>query len=95
MGAATGSVTLMSADPARRLTRIEQRRLAAGLSQEELAERSRLSVRTLQRLEHGEMENPSIRYLANLAIVLGCELEDLIEPEWREWADLNWGGRRS
>ena len=23
--------------------------------------------------------------LTNCAIMLGCELEDLIEPAWREW----------
>jgi len=45
----------------------------------------------LPRIEHRDMENPPIRYLANLAIVLQCELEDLIEPEWREWLRNRWG----
>jgi hypothetical protein len=31
------------------------------------------------------MLNPPLRYLVNLSIVLGCELDDLIEDEWREW----------
>lgn len=85
----------MPAERSPALTRIEQRRRRAGLSQEDLAAKSRISVRTLQRLEHRDMDNPPLRYLTNLAIVLDCELEDLIEPAWREWAELDWGGRHS
>jgi transcriptional regulator with XRE-family HTH domain len=66
-------------------SRVYERRKAAGLSQRALAERAGLSLRTLQRIERLEVDNPPIRYLANCAIVLGCELEDLIEPQWREW----------
>jgi transcriptional regulator with XRE-family HTH domain len=67
---------------------LRQRRRAAGISQRALAERAGLSLRTLQRIERLEVDNPPIRYLANCAIVLGCELEDLIEPAWREWKEL-------
>ena len=83
----------MSFERSPALTRVEQLRRQAGLSQEELAAKARISVRTLQRLEHRDLTNPPIRYLANLAIVLGCEREDVIEPAWREWAELDWGGR--
>lgn len=34
------------------------------------------------------MPNPPLRYLANCAIVLGCQPEDLIEEEWRRWFPL-------
>lgn len=61
------------------------------MTQAELAKRADISLRTLQRIEMREMDNPPIRYLANLAIVLGCGLEDLIEPEWREWHRNRWG----
>jgi transcriptional regulator with XRE-family HTH domain len=64
---------------------LHERRQGARLSQRELAKRSGISLRTLQRIERLEVDNPPIRYLANCAIVLGCELEDLIEPGWREW----------
>ena len=47
-----------------------------------------LSLRTLQRIERLEIDNPPVRYLTNCAIVLGCELEDLIEPAWREWKQI-------
>jgi transcriptional regulator with XRE-family HTH domain len=66
-------------------SRLYERRRAAGLSQRALADRAGLSLRTLQRIERLEVDNPPIRYLTNCAIVLGCELEDLIEPAWREW----------
>lgn len=72
-------------------THIARRRLLGGLTQPELAKQADISLRTLQRIEMREMDNPPIRYLANLAIVLGCELEDLIEPEWREWHRNRWG----
>ena len=85
----------MSVERSPALTRIEQRRRQVGLSQEDLAAKARISVRTLQRLEHREMDNPPLRYLTNLAIILGCDLEDLVEPAWREWVDLDWGGRHS
>ena len=66
-----------------------ERRRTAGLSQRALADRAGLSLRTLQRIERLEVDNPPIRYLTNCAIVLGCELEDLIEPKWREWKDFD------
>lgn len=59
------------------------------MSQNELAEASGISIATLRRLERGAMPNPPLRYLANCAIVLGCELEELIEEEWRTWLALS------
>lgn len=64
-------------------TRIAQRRLRAGLNQEELAERTGFSVPTIQRLERGMTFNPGIRQLASIARVLDCSVDDLIEPAWR------------
>jgi transcriptional regulator with XRE-family HTH domain len=54
------------------------------MSQRALAAETGLSLRTLQRIERLEIDNPPIRYLTNCAIALGCGLEDLIEPSWRE-----------
>jgi hypothetical protein len=42
-------------------------------------------------LEHGGHRTPPLRHLANCAIVLGCKLEDLIEPEWRRWQQFDGG----
>ena len=58
------------------------------MSQGELAEASGISIATFRRLERGSMPNPPIRYLANCAIVLGVELEELIEEEWRGWLSV-------
>jgi transcriptional regulator with XRE-family HTH domain len=71
--------------PARLRSRLYERRKAAGLSQRELARQAGISLRTFQRVERLEVDNPPIRYLTNCAIVLGCELEDLVESAWREW----------
>lgn len=76
------------------VTRIEQRRIAAGLTQRELARRAEISLSTLQRIEQLDNDNPGVRYLANIASVLGCEIEDLIEDGWREPMANRWGGLR-
>lgn len=71
-----------------RWTRLAAHRRRRGLSQADLAELTGVSIRTIQRIESRRYDNPPLRYLANCAIVLGCSLEDLIEPEWLEWLDL-------
>jgi transcriptional regulator with XRE-family HTH domain len=73
------------------VTRIEQRRIAAGLTQRELAHRAEISLSTLQRIEQLDNDNPGVRYLANIASVLGCEIEDLIDDRWREPMENRWG----
>lgn len=70
-------------------TRLATQRIGKGWRQEDLAEAAGLSRATYQRLESGRMPNPPLRYLVNLSIVLDCELDDLIEDEWREWMPLN------
>lgn len=66
-------------------TRLAIRRLERGLSQAQLARAVGLTRTTYWRLEAGQVANPKLRMLVNLAIALDCELEDLIEDEWREW----------
>ena len=48
-----------------------------------------LSLRTLQRLEAGRLNNPPYRYLVNCAQALEVKVEDLIEEEWRAWLQLD------
>jgi transcriptional regulator with XRE-family HTH domain len=50
-----------------------------------MAQLTGISLGTYRRLERAELENPSLRHLANCALVLECELEDLIQDEWRGW----------
>jgi len=58
-------------------SRLHERRRAVGLSQRELARQAGISLRTFQRIERLEVDNPPIRYLTNCAIALGCDVEDL------------------
>lgn len=60
-------------------TQIKQLRLARQLSQEELAERAQVSVRTIQRLETGE--DVSISTLNLVAGALGVEVADLFKKQ--------------
>jgi transcriptional regulator with XRE-family HTH domain len=77
--------------PARRLeqtevrTALARKRIERGMTQEETWRATGLARATYLKLEQGRYPNPPIRYLANCAIVLGCELEELIELEWRSW----------
>jgi DNA-binding XRE family transcriptional regulator len=69
-------------------TRLAALRTKRGLTQAQFAEPIGLSIATYQRLEEGRMENPPIRYLANAAIALNVDLEEVCEPEWLRWSKL-------
>lgn len=70
-------------------SRIATQRMRAGLNQRDLHYRSGVPLRTLQRYESGEVENPNLRVLVNVAYALGCDcLSELIEESWlhfRPW----------
>ena len=64
------------------------------MTQKEVADAVRLSLNGYRKYERGQIDSPGIRQLANLAIVFGCQVEDLIEDEWRAgdwWAIGNLG----
>lgn len=75
------------ANPDRRQPRskIAARRQELGLSQRELSELTGISMRQVQRLDGGEIDNPPIRYLVNIAMVLKVDVLDICEDEWLEW----------
>jgi hypothetical protein len=52
---------------------------------EQMAPNTGVTLATYRRLERGQNRAPNLRYLANCALVLRVELDDLIEDEWREW----------
>ncbi|MGA2469273.1 MAG: helix-turn-helix transcriptional regulator [Solirubrobacteraceae bacterium] len=70
-------------------TKLAQARVRRGVTQEEMADATGISTATYWRLEHGRLSDPSIRLLANCALALGVEVEELIEDEWREWLVLD------
>lgn len=66
------------------MSKLQDRRKAAGLSQSKLAAKVPMSVRTLQHLEIGSMDINKAAALTvyQLAVALGCQVEDLLEiPE--------------
>lgn len=73
-------------------SRLAKRRIEQDISQATLARLSGISLRTLVRLERMETDNPPLRYLVNLAIVLQCRVDDLIEDEWLEWGVFSGSG---
>src|SRR5688500_12981152 len=59
---------------------VRRRRREAGLSLEELAERSGVSATMLSEVERG-LKNPTVRLAWQVARALACSLSDLIEDE--------------
>jgi transcriptional regulator with XRE-family HTH domain len=60
---------------------LRRHRLAAGLAQEGLAERARLSVETISALERGTRQKPYVHTIALLAEALGLPDDDRAELE--------------
>lgn len=67
-------------------------RRARRLTQDQMAWVTGIPIATYKRLERGELRNPGVRYLINCATVLGCELDELVEEEWLEFAIFLAGG---
>lgn len=67
------------------MKKLKELRLAAGLSQSQLAEKAGLNVRMLQYYEQGykNINNARIDILIKYCLALDCKLSDLIdEPEY-------------
>ena len=64
-------------------TRLRRQRLAAGLSQSELADRSGVNIRNIQQYEQRtkDINRAAAISLQSLARVLGCRIESLLEPD--------------
>jgi transcriptional regulator with XRE-family HTH domain len=62
-----------------KLPRLAWRRVRAGLSQRDLAQRSGVAASTIARIELGREANPSTA--RKLAETLGCEVRHLMERE--------------
>ena len=63
------------------MSKLQDRRKAAGLSQSQLAAKVPMSVRTLQHLERGSLDTNKAAALTvwRLAVALECRVEDLLE----------------
>lgn len=65
------------------MSRLQDRRKAAGLTQAKLAAEVPMSIRTLQHLEVGSLDINKAAAITvwRLAVVLNCQVEDLLELE--------------
>ena len=83
-----------SKKPEAEISRITYWRLKRRITQRDLCTASGIPWRTYRRLEAGEIDNPSIRHLTNLALALGVKLDRLLEPEWTEWTVFHGGSAK-
>lgn len=63
-----------------RLTRLKRRRLALGLTLQDLAQKSGISARTISQWERGARE-PRPQMIPRIALALEIEATELMEPE--------------
>ncbi len=62
-------------------TKIERIRIEKGISRTELAKQSGVPVRTLENWSNRSRLPRDVYQLYKIAKTLGCQIEDLIEPE--------------
>jgi transcriptional regulator with XRE-family HTH domain len=60
---------------------LRRRRISAGMTQNDLAEKSGVRMMNISRYERGAVRNPPMTIIQSLATALGCSIPDLIEPE--------------
>ena len=66
------------------LTPVDKRSIAKGISRAELSRQSGVPIRTLESWANRSRKSPDVYQLYKVAQVLGCHIEDLIEPELAE-----------
>ena len=65
------------------MSKLQEKRKAAGLSQSQLAARVGMSVRTLQHYEQGSLDinKAAADMVYRLAVALECSVEDLLDVD--------------
>lgn len=63
------------------MSKLQEKRIAAGLSQSQLAKAAGVAVGVLQHYEQGtrQIDGAKIDTLADLAAALGCKITDILE----------------
>lgn len=63
------------------MNKLKQHREAAGITQKQLAEKTQMSLRTIQHLEQGtrDLNKAQAFTVWSIAKALNCKMEDLIE----------------
>lgn len=62
--------------------RLATLRFSAGLTQEDLSRRMRLTRCSITNIEAGR-QAVMLHDLGRLSVALGCDVSDLVPPEWR------------
>lgn len=68
--------------------KLKEKRLAAGLSQSQLAEKTGINVRTIQHYEQGSkiFDHARIDTILKCCVALNCKLEDILDND--EYVEL-------
>lgn len=70
------------------MSKLKTKRMEAGLSQSQLAEKANMNVRTLQHYEQGSknFDHARIDTILRVCLALKCKIEDIIENQ--EYVEL-------
>ena len=65
------------------MTKLKEKRMETGLSQSQLAEKAKISIRTLQHYEQGTkiFDNARIDTILKVCNALECKFEDIVENQ--------------
>lgn len=65
------------------MSKLQEKRTAAGLTRQKLSEQSGVNVRLIERYEQGERDvnGAKLKTLLKLCKALGCELKDIVDDE--------------
>ena len=63
------------------MTPLSRKIIESGMTKKELAEKSGVPLVTIDQWTRRLRRNPNVYQLAKVARVLGCHIEDIIEPE--------------
>lgn len=65
------------------MRKLKERRMAAGLSQSQLAEKTGINVRVIQHYEQGtkNFDHARIDKILSVCLVLKCDLKDILETD--------------
>ena len=66
------------------MTPIDKKCIEMGITRAELSRRSGVPIRTLESWSARLRKSPNVYQLYSVAQVLGCHIEDLLEPETPE-----------
>lgn len=70
-------------------TKLYELRLSRGWTMQEVSEWSGIPPASYARLERGQVANPRLRPLRNLALLFEVELDELLQDDWRQWMQLH------